>query len=266
VDIGDVFNAQSGAEPPKNATRWTVKNLFELKNARRVLIEGNIFENNWLDAQTGYAISFKTSNQDGDSPWSVTEDVTFTNNIVRDSGAGINILGKAPHHPSGKTNRIYIRNNLFIDISKSEWGGDGNFLKISDSTEVTIDHNTVLHTGSIIAAHGEVCRGFRFTNNLISHNAFGIKGDGEPSGKITLQRYFPGAVVKRNVIAGGNPAHYPKKNFYPVSLEEVGFVDVVNADYRLIATSPFKRAAAKKSDVGADIEKIVSATSGVVTP
>ena len=28
-----------------------VKNLFELKNARRVLVEGNIFENNWLASQ-----------------------------------------------------------------------------------------------------------------------------------------------------------------------------------------------------------------------
>ena len=26
---------------------WTVKNLFELKNARRVLVDGNLFERNW---------------------------------------------------------------------------------------------------------------------------------------------------------------------------------------------------------------------------
>src|SRR2546426_839319 len=32
-----------------------VKNLFELKNARRVLIEGNIFENKWLAAPAGWA-------------------------------------------------------------------------------------------------------------------------------------------------------------------------------------------------------------------
>ena len=32
---------------------WAVKNLFELKNARRVLIEGNVFENNWVHAQNG---------------------------------------------------------------------------------------------------------------------------------------------------------------------------------------------------------------------
>jgi hypothetical protein len=32
---------------------WTVKNLFELKNARRVLVEGNLFENHWQGAQPG---------------------------------------------------------------------------------------------------------------------------------------------------------------------------------------------------------------------
>ncbi|MEK6247128.1 MAG: hypothetical protein N2C12_03050, partial [Planctomycetales bacterium] len=30
--------------------KWTVKNLFEIKNARRVTIEGNIFENCWAQA------------------------------------------------------------------------------------------------------------------------------------------------------------------------------------------------------------------------
>src|SRR5687768_9234256 len=33
--------------PRANGTYWTVKNLFELKSGRRVLISGNVFENNW---------------------------------------------------------------------------------------------------------------------------------------------------------------------------------------------------------------------------
>src|SRR5688572_22027579 len=39
-------------------TEWAVKNLFELKNARRVLVEGNVFERNWTHAQNGFAILF----------------------------------------------------------------------------------------------------------------------------------------------------------------------------------------------------------------
>src|SRR5262247_3626064 len=33
---------------------WTIKNLFELKNAQRLLIDQNVFENNWADAQVGF--------------------------------------------------------------------------------------------------------------------------------------------------------------------------------------------------------------------
>src|SRR5262249_5091257 len=53
---------------------WTVKNLLELKNAQRVVIEGNLLENCWADAQVGYALLLKSVNQEGGAPWSVTQD------------------------------------------------------------------------------------------------------------------------------------------------------------------------------------------------
>ena len=56
-----------------------VKNIFELKSARRLLVEGNIFENCWLAAQGGWALQFTVRNQDGAAPWSTIEDVTFEN-------------------------------------------------------------------------------------------------------------------------------------------------------------------------------------------
>src|SRR4029434_11015360 len=44
---------------------WTVKNLIELKNAQRVVIDGNVVEYCWEAAQSGYAIVFTPRNQDG---------------------------------------------------------------------------------------------------------------------------------------------------------------------------------------------------------
>jgi hypothetical protein len=38
-------------DPSYAGQHWGVKNIFELKNAARVVIDGNVFENNWLDAQ-----------------------------------------------------------------------------------------------------------------------------------------------------------------------------------------------------------------------
>ena len=55
----------------------SVKNLFELKSAKRAIIRNNLFEQNWTDAQNGYAILFTVRNDDGGAPWSVVEDVLF---------------------------------------------------------------------------------------------------------------------------------------------------------------------------------------------
>ena len=85
-------------DPSFEGTEWAVKNLFELKNARRVLVDGNLLEYNWPQAQNGFAILFTVRNQDGGAPWSVIEDVTFSNNVVRHVAAGINILGRDDNH------------------------------------------------------------------------------------------------------------------------------------------------------------------------
>src|SRR6185437_6632816 len=83
-------------DPSYAGIHWTVKNLFELKNARRVLVDGNLFENSWGDAQTGFAILLKSANQEGGAPWSVTQDVTFTNNLVRHAASAMAIEGRDP--------------------------------------------------------------------------------------------------------------------------------------------------------------------------
>ena len=41
------------AVPTSGETYWVVKNVFELKNARNVVVEQNLFENHWQQAQAG---------------------------------------------------------------------------------------------------------------------------------------------------------------------------------------------------------------------
>jgi hypothetical protein len=84
-------------------TAKAVKNLFELKSAKRVVIRNNHFENNWTDAQNGYAILFTTLNDEGGTPWSVIEDMLLERNIVRNTEHGINVLGYDSYQPSGRT-------------------------------------------------------------------------------------------------------------------------------------------------------------------
>ena len=149
-------------EPNYAGVPWSVKNIFELKNAQRVLVDGNVFENCWLDAQVGFAIQLTVRNQEGTAPWSVVQDVTFTNNIVRHSAAGINFLGRDDLQQSQQTQRIKVRNNLFVDIGGTRWGGNGRLFQLIDATvNVQIDHNTAFHTSNIVTADGSPHTGFR---------------------------------------------------------------------------------------------------------
>jgi len=118
--------------PSYAGMHWTVKNLFEIKNGRRVVVDGNLLEYNWLDAQQGYAVLF-TPRLSENGPQAVVEDVQFTNNVVRHVAAGVHVAGQDDTSTTPTANagrRILIRNNLFYDVSAERWGGDGVFLKI----------------------------------------------------------------------------------------------------------------------------------------
>ena len=135
--------------------RWQVKNLFELKNARRVLVEGNLMEYVWREAQVGYAILLTPRNQDGKAPWAAVEDVTIRRNVVRHAGGALSITGEDSNFPSGSTRRVKVADNLFYDIDATGWGGSGAFLLIGDGpSDIAIEHNTVSQSGNIILAFG----------------------------------------------------------------------------------------------------------------
>lgn len=247
-------------DPAYGGTHWTVKNLFELKNAQRVVVDGNLFEYNWADAQNGFAILFTVRNQDGRSPWSVVQDVSFTNNIVRHSGSGINILGYDDAARSRQTQRIRISNNLFEDINGERWGGSGRFLQLLDATaNITVDHNTVMQTSCIIMAESRAHTGFTFRDNIALHNDLGVIGADTGCGMPTLGRYFPGVLFAKNALVGGQSKSYPANNLFPESIKEVGFVDSARGNYRLTEKSRLRAAATDGKDIGADINAIEKA-------
>jgi hypothetical protein len=240
-------------------SNWTIKNLFELKSARRVNIHGNLFENNWLHAQTGWAILLKSVNQDGGAPWSVVEHVSFTNNIVRHVASGMNILGRGDtRYPALELNNVSVRNNLFTDVS-GHYGGHGRFFMITGGSQITVDHNTAITDGqATVLGHGEAVRGFVFTNNVLVDNGYTIKGDNTAEGNPTIARYFPGAHIVGNIIAGADASRYPIANYYP-TLAGVGFADYNGGDYRLSPSSPFVRAATDGTDPGVNFNALAAA-------
>ena len=250
-------------DPAFERVPWAIKNLLELKNARRALVEGNLFEHNWAHAQAGFAIVVTVRNEDGGAPWSVVEDVTFVNNVVRGAGGGVNIHGRDNNHPSQPTERLLISNNLFDDIGGPRWGGSGRLFQILDGvTNLTIEHNTGFQRGPIIFAEGRPHAGFVYRNNVTAHNDAGIAGTGTGVGNSTLTTFFPRAIVTRNVIVGGHARAYPSDNFFPVSLDQVGFVNRLGGDYRLAPTSRYRRAGTDGRDPGVDPDVLAKALEG----
>src|ERR1043165_9518534 len=80
-------------DPSYAGIHWSVKNLFELKNVRQLVIDGNVFENNWMDAQAGRAVLFTPRPNDSGSG-AVVDDVEFRNNIVRNVAAAVHLMGE----------------------------------------------------------------------------------------------------------------------------------------------------------------------------
>ena len=242
--------------------RWLVKNVFELKNGQRVHVEGNVMEHNWADGQVGYAIVLTPGNGTG-TPSAVVQDITIVNNIIRHTGAGVNILDYGwvvgNTRASRQTNRIVIRNNLFQDVNANVWGGEGALVKLTGTPQVTFDHNTVLQSGNITTAYGNASEGFVFTNNIVNHNLYGLMGAGQGGGNPTIAVFFPNSVIRRNVFIGGEAERYPVDNFFTPSLEGVKFADRARGDFRLAATSAYRGRATDGRDVGCDITALNAA-------
>ena len=249
--------------------RWLTKNGFELKNARRVLVEGNIIENVWEGGQNGFAVLFTVRNQDGRAPWSVVEDVTFRYNIIRNAGGAINVLGYDNNHPSQQTRRLRISDNLVYGIDKDTWGGTGDFVQLgAKPRDISIERNTVFHDGMAIRVYGgregHEITGVVIRDNVHRHNAWGVKGDGTNSGNPTLTRYMPGAIFERNVLAGGPAAQYPAGNYFPsVGDFEAQFVNVAGQNFAFVPGSIFRSAGTDGSPVGADLAVMDGVMSGI---
>jgi Right handed beta helix region len=310
----------------------SVKNLFELKNARNVDVRYNLFENNWVSSQSGTAILFTVRTcEAGDYPWAAIENVNFSNNVVRKSegggvvmmsgddvrvncatpgsgqvtAAGTAVVGQdtsftselkvgqylvinkvarrivniaddsnltvssrfsaEPVGPTsfryfsraGRVDHITISDNLFEDIRPFDGSsGGGRLFQIYYGVQnVTIERNTGFQSGPAVIADGWSSPGFVFRDNIVLYNRLGILGNGKGSGLATLDFYFPGSVVTNNVLIGGGAfaSRYPAGNFFPASIEEVGFLDAASSNYGLSDHSPYKRKGPDERDLGADM-------------
>ena len=255
---------------------WTVKNLLELKSARRLLIENNVFENNWADAQTGMAIVIKSANDGGTGPWQGTTDVAFRYNIVRNSPQGLNISAHPEPNTVVPVARVRVENNLFENIGSFNGTVSGRMLiLLQDLHDVTIAHNTMIHN---YTAEGQMMISdvsFGGARNIVMRDNVGTKGgpygavmySGARIGTASLEAFANGSwSFDRNVVIGLDqefvPWH-PQSSYYAPTMASVGFTNP-GGDYSLSGSSPYKGKATDGTDPGADFAGLRQRTSNTV--
>lgn len=273
--------------------RWLVKNSFEVKNAQRVLFEGNVVENNWAGGQVGFMVLLKAEFQSNKVPQAICQDITIRYNKFAHSASWINSnwtssgdTGEGPasppdvvctpgQNPRGciRVRRFNIHDNLAVDISAARWGGNGRILQILGPTDdVIFEHNTAFHEQELVLFGGpgpqanpnRFSQRFVFRNNLVTMGAGGVKGAGTATGVPTLEFHAPGYSFVGNVLVGYGLGSYPGKNSFAGEWKQVKFVDIDGGNYRLAPESKFRKASTDGRDPGADMDALEIATAGVV--
>lgn len=258
-------------DPAYAGIAWSVKNSFEIKSARRVLLDGNIFDSNWRHAQNGTSVLFSRNQDSGD--WAVIEDITFTNNIVRNSTHAIRMSGGTAG-ASNFMNRALFRNNVAENIGSAAEPG-WLFVLLSGTLNATIEHNTGIHTGIPLYFEYEPSTNAVFRNNIAIYNDSGVVGSGTASGTSTLATYAPPTstvpdrfvqnVLVNNLNLSNPDTKYPPANYFPVSISQVGFTNAPAGDYTLLPSSPYKGRGTDGKDIGVDMAALRAATANTVT-
>jgi hypothetical protein len=249
---------------------WEAKNLIESKHAKRLLIEGNVIENNWVDAQAGFAFVIKSENQNNDNPWTQSADITIRYNKIRNTGNVFNLAVGPGYSQMVPAARMVIVDNVVENVNSSPFNGDGHTLMLLGGLkDIVMMHNTVVSANggnSFAVVFGELPEVQRLVihSNVLSHGAYGMKGGGVSEGTESINRYAPGALVTNNVIFGGGSASgYPSTNYFPSLLSNLG----LGGDLSLLGGSPYAGKGYDGREIGANVSQVESLTrNAVVNP
>jgi hypothetical protein len=288
------MKGQAGYVGGTNGNPFIVKNLLELKNAQRVLVEGNIMENSWGGfSQSGFAILLTPKNQAGGNgsnlcPICQVTDVTIRYNSIRHVGGGLQIANALSDNGGAPLDgqRYSIHDIVIDDIDAVKYKGSGMLAQVSTSAgapvlqNLTINHvtafpsRTLLNIGNMVARSGPM-ENFVFTNNIVSVGTYPVWSTGGGPGNCayfdkpltTFNACFSSYSFASNALIGSPSAFpatlWPSRNFLPATASAVRFVNHNGGnggDYHLQPSSPYKGKGTDGRDLGADVDAVASAT------
>jgi hypothetical protein len=283
-----------------NGRPFVVKNHLELKNAVRVLVDSNLMENNWGGfSQAGYGILLTPKNQHingvGDiCPLCQVTDVTIRYTQISHVGSGIQMAtalsGNGANGGAALSGKRWSVHDIVIDdLSKLKYTGDGttflimNTWKKNPLNSVTINHVTAFPdpTGNMMLM-GNIVKnapmyGLVFTNNLLIAAQYPVWNTGGKASCAvkdipitTVAKCFTTNVFGNNGLIATPPAFppsvWPAANFFPQTVEDVGFTNFNGGDggnYALLPSSPYKNKGTDGKDLGADIVGLAAALTDV---
>jgi hypothetical protein len=261
---------------------FIVKNLFELKNAQRVLLEGNLLENCWGGfSQNGFAVLLTPKNQSNQCPLCRVTDITIRFNRISNVGAVFSIAN-IRSDAGGETTageRYSIHDVVADNVRGAQYGGAGLFAQLIAETpplnHVQIEHVTAFITRAAfsIGNNGKF-ENFKIENNILSTGQYSVLSTGggerncafQPDPGGFFKNCFSKSSFTHNLMIGegGWPSGNPSaKDARAAGVRESPGPD--GTPYRLCAdkdngeckkVSPALRAGTDGKDLGADLEKL----------
>ncbi|HTT25185.1 MAG TPA: putative Ig domain-containing protein [Candidatus Sulfotelmatobacter sp.] len=276
---------------------FIVKNHFELKNAQRVLFEGNILEGTWGGfSQHGHSVVITPKNQhngrEGDNvcPLCKVTDVTVRYVTISHVGGAFliaNALSGPNGGPASKGERYSIHDVIADDIDGAKYTGYGVFAQLSTIVtpllqDVTINHVTAFAPHALFdvgAPEPVQMLGIAFTNSIVTSGDSGIASTGPfpnapncarfATPSTTITRCFSHSTFSHNAILDTPdrlpPSKWTTSNLF-YSTSAIGFLNYnngVGGDYHLLPSSPAIGAAHDGTDLGANVNAVLSTIAGV---
>jgi len=293
------MRGQPGFVGGRDGSPFIVKNLFELKNAQRVLFEGNVLENSWGGfTQTGFGILLTPKSQargmENLCPSCLVTDVTIRKCEISHVASGFQIANAVDGKGRGTARdggRYSIHDIVLEGVDPAVYTGFGMFAQISSVPGVSdaprvhdlkIDHVTAFAPKTLFILGGPV--GEPRMSNLSITNSILMTTGLEPvlstggsveqncsalpfrkSAEVLFRQCFSSFDIRHNVIVGPRD-DWPKENKTVKTVADIGFSDYGNGNLRndrLSSNSRFKNAGSDQKDIGADVEAIEQATTGV---
>ncbi len=277
---------------------FVVKNHFELKNASRVLVHGNLMENVWGGfTQTGFAILLSPTNQHTKNhgnvcPLCQVTDVTIRYCHISHAGGGLSLATEISPNPIEGApalagGRWSIHDLVIDDLSTKYFGGGGVFKIANAWPKNPLNNLTINHVTSFPDPRGNLVgigdfldappmSGFVFTNNLSLANSFPLRNIFRDTNscaagsvpKKVLERCFTTYTFEANglIASEAAPSSFPKTNYFPSDTAEVQFVDYNHGNsgnYALQASSPYVNKGTDGKNLGADVVGLNAALAGV---